>query len=146
VLTNEQLYELETLFGRICRVAGKTRPRSPWAPPLPPLAAGASPPPVEPPYEVVYRKPTPGEYETFRSGANNETRRAKAQELLARATIIAVVVGSSCVIHDGQLRGPVEKTVREAFDKLLIDYPGIPEASANDIGEIAGLAKDDQEK
>jgi len=146
VLTNEQLYELETGFGRICRVAGKIRPRSSWAPPLPALAPGAAPEPPSPPYEVVFRKPTPGEYETFRAGANNDVRKAKAQELLARATIVAVVVGSKVTLHDGQLRSAAEKAVREDFDRLLVDYPGIPEAAAGDIGELAGLAKEELEK
>lgn len=140
MLTNEQLYDLETTHIRICRVIGKIRPRSSWAPELPPGA-----PAPTPPYEAVFRKPKPAEYDIFRSNANKEERKAKAQEVLARSTIVAITVGAVSTIAD-----PADAksliAVREAFDRLLGDYPGIPEAAAEEIGELAGLAKEEQEK
>jgi hypothetical protein len=148
MLSNEQLYQLETDHSRICRVQGKIRPRSAWAPPLPVVQIGAitvNPPPVEPPYECVFRKPKPGEYDVFRANANNESRKAKAQEVLARATIVAVCVGSTPTIAVGSEPATIA-AVREAFDRLLQDYPGIAEAAAGEIGELAGLAKEEQEK
>lgn len=147
LLTNEQLYALETTFDRIYHLQGKIRPRSHFAPPLTKeQEEEAKKKPRLPPYEVAYRKPTPGEYEAFRAAANNAARVAKAQEILARATVIAVVVLGVQTIHDGQRGSAQEKAVREAFDKLLIDYPAIPEASAAGIGELAGLEKEEQEK
>ena len=140
MLSNEELYQLETDHQRICRIAGKIRPRSPWAPTLPVDAPAA-----EPPYEVVFRKPKPGEYSVFVSNANSEGRKAKAQEMLARSTIVAVVVGKAKTLTIGTEPATVT-AVREAFDRLLSDYPGIPEAAASEIGELAGLAKEEQEK
>ena len=140
MLSNEQLYELENTHSRICRVVGKIRPRSPWAPELPP---GAPAPTA--PYEAVFRKPKPAEYDVFRANANKEDRKAKAQEQLARATIIAITVGTLSTVADSADPKSLI-AVREAFDRLLADYPGIPEAAAEEIGELAGLAKEEQEK
>jgi hypothetical protein len=140
MLSNEQLYQLEIDHSRICRVHGKIRPRSAWAPPL-----KGDAPPATPPYEVVFRKPKPGEYSAFLAAANNESRKAKAQEHLARATVIAVCVGSVQTITVGNEPATIA-AVRDAFDKLLTDYPGIPESAASEIGELAGLAKEEQEK
>ena len=142
MLTDEQLYTLETTFDRIYLLTAAIRPRSRWAPALPPGA-----PEETPAYQVVFRKPTPGEYDQFRANAHHEQRKAKASELLCRATVVAVSrKGAAPVAHDGQLRGPAEKAVKEEFDRLLLDYPAIPEAASNGVGELAGIARDEQEK
>jgi len=141
MLTDEQLCKLEETFGRIHEMTGKVRPRSRWAPPPPDGAA-----PAQPPYQVVFRKPTPGEYSQFRAAANAEGRKARSQEDLARLTVVAVVTSKGTAIHDGEKRGASETAVREAFDRLLDDYPGVAEAAADGIGELAGLAKEEQEK
>jgi hypothetical protein len=143
MLTDEQLCKLEETFGRIHEMTGKVRARSRWAPPPP---AGTAAGPAQPPYQVVFRKPTPGEYSAFRAAANAEGRKARSQEDLARATIIAVSTGKATTVHDGERRGAVEIAVREAFDRLLDDYPGVAEAAADGIGELAGMAKEEQEK
>ena len=77
-------------------------------------------------WECVFRKPTRAEYKRFRSMVNTPGQGGDAGESLAR----------SCVVHPAP----------EAFDALLEDYPAICEASAQDIGKLAGLFADESVK
>lgn len=72
------------------------------------------------PWEVVIRKPTRAEYKQYRSQSHNPAQVPDAQEILARKT---------CVYPE-----------REAFDALLEDWPGIPEAAGNAFKELLGLS------
>src|SRR4051812_19368289 len=74
-------------------------------------------------WEVVFRKPTRAEYKAFRARAHNPAQAADAQEILARA----------CVVHPS----------KEAFDALLEDYPGIPEAASKEFTNLVGLSVED---
>ena len=67
-------------------------------------------------WEVVYRRPTRQEYKRFRAMAQSNP---DAQEQLCRS----IVVFPS----------------KEAFDALLEDWPGIPEASAKAIMDLTGM-------
>lgn len=133
-LSDEQLAELEARFQRIYVHTAKTPERPRWA--------SKDAPPPEPPFQVVFRKPQRKDYKTFRSQAANDGQRATAQENLAKATVIAVVVGAVQTVDDGRNR--VE--VVQAFDKLLDDWSGIPEAAAARIGALIGLGEDESEK
>lgn len=75
---------------------------------------------------VVFRKPKRAEYKRMRSMAHNPSQVSEAQEVLARATVVYPSA--------------------EAFDALLEDYPGIAEASAKALSELAGLSVDETEK
>jgi len=68
-------------------------------------------------WEVVYRIPTRLELKAFRGRAHNEKIQADAIEVLAR----------QCVVFPP----------KEAFDALLQDYPGIPEASVQTFMDLA---------
>jgi len=142
--TDEQLWALEQAHGRVAYHASPPRQRSPWAPALP-----ADAPKPRAPFELVFRPPTPGEAKLFKAQANDASRRASAQEILARATIVAVAVtpekGAPAVtIYDGADGG--QKAAREAFDRLLITYPLAPEALGSELSELAGAARDEAEK
>lgn len=67
-------------------------------------------------WEVVFRRPNRSEYKRFRAAAANNP---DAQEMLCRAIIVY--------------------PSKEAFDALLEDWPGIPEASAQAIMDLAGM-------
>lgn len=136
--SDEQLCDLEAKVGPIAVFTAKARARPRWA------KGDATPP--EPPYQVVYRTANPGEYKTFRSQANNERTKAAAQEMLARATVVGVSTADGQTLHDGQLRGPSERAVREAFDGLLMKWPGAAEAAGTLLLEHNGLAQDEAEK
>ncbi len=77
-------------------------------------------------WECVFRKPDRAEYKRFKSMANNPALLPDAQEALARATVVY--------------------PSREAFDALLEDYPGIPEAAADALLELAGVSVDESAK
>lgn len=149
LFSDDQLWQLEERFERIHYHAGQIRPRSPWAPPLPKDA-----PKLRVPYEVVFRKPTPAEAQTFRKQATDDAQKHKAQEVLARATVIAVAVAPAdrskppvfTFSEDSPDPRVAAKAPREAFDRLLVDYPLIGEAVAGDLGELAGATRDEQEK
>ncbi len=78
------------------------------------------------PWECVFRKPSRAEYKMFRSRSHNPSQVADAQEALARA----------CVVHPS----------KEAFDALLEDYPGIPEAAGNMFKNLVGMAAEEDVK
>ena len=65
LLTDKQLEDLESQYGRIGHVVGF---RQAW--------------------EVVFRKPTRAEYKMFRSNASNDAKKADATEILCRATVV----------------------------------------------------------
>lgn len=87
---------------------------------------GEDPSKAAPAWEVVLRKPTRAEYKRFRSQSHNPQMVADAQEVLARCC---------CVFPS-----------KEAFDALLEDYPGIPEAATPVIKDLLGLSVDESEK
>ena len=77
-------------------------------------------------WEVVLRKPSRAEYKQFRAMAHNSAQVADANELLVR---------KCCVFP-----------AREAFDLLLEDWPGIPEACGEAIRSLCGLSAADDVK
>lgn len=77
-------------------------------------------------WEIVIRKPTRSEYKQFRANNHNEARVADAQEVLAR----------QCVVYPS----------KEAFDALLEDWPGIPEAAGKAFRELMGMAVEEDLK
>ena len=77
-------------------------------------------------WEVVLRKPTRAEYKQFRSRSHDPSKAPDAQELLVR----------QCCVYPS----------REAFDALLEDWPGIPEACGEAIKSLTGLSATDDVK
>lgn len=73
----------------------------------------------KPAWEIVLRKPTRQEYKHFRSMSHNPAQVAEAQEILAR---------KCCVYPE-----------KDAFDALLDDWPGIPEAAGGAFKDLLGL-------
>lgn len=137
-LSDEQLLELEGHFTNIYAFTAKARAKSRWAP------EGAPAP--EPPYQVVFRVAFPGEYKHFRAQANNAATKASSQEIIARATVIAVSFNGIVTLHDGNLRSAAEKAVKDAFDALLTKWPAAPEAVAAGLMELNGMGQDEAEK
>ena len=76
-------------------------------------------------WECVFRKPKRAEYKRFRALAVSDSK-AEAQEWLALAT---------CVYPDAT-----------ALEALLDNYPGIPEAAAGKLTELAGIATEETGK
>lgn len=76
-------------------------------------------------WECVFRKPSRAEYKRFRALAVSDNK-AEAQEWLATVT---------AVFPD-----------RTAFEALLDNYPGIPEAAAGRLAELAGLSVEETGK
>jgi hypothetical protein len=76
---------------------------------------------------VVLRKPTRAEYKMFRSNSNSPQKASDAQEIHCRSTVVY----------------PPSK---EAFDALLEEWPGIPEACGKTIIELAGMSGLEQGK
>lgn len=77
-------------------------------------------------WEVVLRKPTRAEYKRFRAMSHNPAQVAEAQEILARSTVVY--------------------PSKEAFDALLEDWPGIPEACGKAFTELSGIAHQEDVK
>lgn len=77
-------------------------------------------------WEIVFRRPTRAEYKQFRTRLHNPQLAADAQEQLAR----------QCVVHPSP----------EAFDRLLEEWPAIPEAASGAFSRLMGLAIDDDLK
>lgn len=79
-------------------------------------------------YECVFRAPTRSEYKMFRANAHNDTRKADANETLAR----------QCVVHPS----------KDAFEALLDKFPAIPEALSNDddFRAMTGISVDEGAK
>lgn len=76
-------------------------------------------------WEIVLRKPTRAEYKHFRSMAHG-AQTADAQEVLIRKL---------CVYPD-----------RDAFDALLEEWPGIPEAAGETIKRLTGMSASEDVK
>ena len=77
-------------------------------------------------WAVVLRKPNRAEYKRFRAWCNNPQRVADAQEQLFNDTIVWPA-----------------KADREA---MLEDWPGIPEACAKMLVELAGMSGVEHQK
>ena len=73
-------------------------------------------------WQVVYKKPTRAQYKQFRSRINNETLAPDATEQLARQLVVY--------------------PTPEAFDALLEEWPGIPEASSKALLRLTGMASE----
>jgi hypothetical protein len=73
-----------------------------------------------PEWEIVLRKPSRAEYKMLRSMSHDPNRVADAQEMMVR----------KLVVHP----------VPTAFDALLEDFPGIPEACGKALLALAGAA------
>jgi hypothetical protein len=140
--TDEQLWALEQRFERIYRHTPDPRPRSPWAP--------ASAPAPEPAYQVVFRPCVPGEWNNIMGQVNHakESMVAGGPKNLSLATIVAVSFEGKQTIVD--LDNPdlrmAQRPVRDAFEKLLAKWTGVPEAVMGALGELNGVVKDAQEK
>ena len=77
-------------------------------------------------WQIVIRKPNRGEYKRLRSMLHNPAMVSDAQETIIR----------QLVVHPA----------REAFDALLEDYPGIPEACGEPLRELCGMAVEESVK
>ena len=78
-------------------------------------------------WEVVLRKPTRAEVKKFRADAHNPATAPNAQETLCRAIVVYPP------------KGP-------AFEALLDDYPGIPEAFTGQIQDLIGMSVEESGK
>ena len=80
----------------------------------------------QPEWMAVFRKPNRMEYKAYRAEANDESRKSDAAERLARRLVV--------------LPTP------EAFDAMVEDFPGIPEACQRALNELAGIHQVDDGK
>ena len=116
--TPDQISTLEASYGRILHITGSN---DAWT--------------------IVLRKPKRTEYKQFRSKTHDPKQISDAQEILVRQIIVGV---------DGQIAAAEDKAalnlVREQFDKLLEEWPGIPEACGDSLQELVGMAGSEQTK
>lgn len=80
------------------------------------------------PWEIVIRKPERKDYKLFRSNAQRPEKRDMAQEILLRSCLVSPLL--------------------KDFDRLLDEYPGIPEAPSvsEALSEATGMASEESEK
>lgn len=125
----DTLAALDVAHGDIRVVRGKTPPVKSWVPDHEP----------EPPYEVVFRKPTTGESDNFEGSAHNEKAKAGALRSLAKATIVAVSFGGKIVSSTNRK----DRAVLDAWDALRGMFPGVHAAASDDLMDLNGQAKDE---
>jgi hypothetical protein len=90
-------------------------------------------------YQIVFRAPKRAEYKRFRAQANEPARRAEAQELLARAVVVAVWWQGRAHVGEG--------AARDALDGLLEEYPAaVDSAAASEVIEklMSGAVADEE--
>lgn len=127
------LAALDIAHSDIRVVRGKTPPAKSWIPDHAP----------EPPFEVVFRKPTTGEADAFEGAAHNDKAKAGALRNLAKATIVGVSFGGKTVTCSDRKDVASLKTVREAWDDLRVAFPSVHGAASEDLMEMSGQAKDE---
>ncbi len=138
-LTDEQLRDLESRFGRIYEHTPPAPKRSRWA------APGSPDPP--PPFQVVFRACSPGEWDNIMGQTTDDRLKAGAVKTMAKGTIVAVSFAGEVVIHEGDANDrAAAKPVRAAFDRLIREWPGVPQAVADDLAELNGVVKAEAEK
>jgi hypothetical protein len=81
-------------------------------------------------FEIVLRAPTRGEYKAYRAAMHTPGGSADATEDLVRKTVVWC---------NGT--GETDQSAREAFDKLLDEYPGLCEnrAASKEIMAFTGI-------
>ena len=120
MLTQDNLEQLEAEYKRILHIVGADNA-----------------------WEIVLRKPKRDEYKQFRSRTHNPAQVADAQEILCRNIIVAV--GNVMALPNTPQN--VQK-VREAFNELLEDFPGVAEAAGVEdaLQALVGMAGQEQKK
>lgn len=139
---DDTLAALEERFDRIHDFAPAPRPKSRWA--------KASAPDPTPAYEVVFRPANAEEWRNAIGNAHHEKMRPVAAKNLTMATVVAVsFLGTQTVIDIDVSRSDLrsaQKPVREAWEAVLREYPGAPEAVVEALGELNGNVRDASEK
>lgn len=105
MLTPEELQKLKLEHGEVWHIKGK-----------------------DDAWEIVFKKPTRGDYKMFRANNQNPARKPDAQEILLRACIVVPPASE--------------------FDALLTKFPAIPEAEAvsEALSEALGIESGDSGK
>lgn len=110
--TDDTLAELDTAHDDIRKVRGETPPFKSWRPDYVP----------EVPWELVFRKPTVGEAESFEGRAHNERAKPSALRDFAKTLIVGVSLdGKQTICIDRR----DAKDVRLAWDALRAKYPNV---------------------
>ena len=99
-LTDEQMAELEARYENVGRLKGKR--------------TGG--------WEVVFRPPTRPEFKTFRANCGNGAKKADAQEMLGRTTVVATYFEGVATLE--------VKEARKVLDRMLEKYPSICDSTA----------------
>lgn len=122
-LTQAELDALVVKHGEIWRLEGK-----PVSVTLPAIDDERPKTEERVPWEVVIRKPERKDYKLFRSNCHRPEKKDIAQEILLRSCLVVPPLS--------------------AFDRLLDEYPGIPEAPAvgEALSEATGMASEESEK
>jgi hypothetical protein len=119
-ITQEQLESLEGLHKRVAYVIGKDKA-----------------------WEIVLRKPNRTEYKAFRSRTHKPDQVADAQEILCRQIVVGVDTSTGALIATDPAS---TKLVRDTFDALLEEWPGIPESCADTLQDLVGMSGTEQGK
>lgn len=135
---DEQLQELEGRFRRIAVVRAKAPARSRWAKP--------TDPDPEPPWEAVFRAPTPGESDAFEGATTDESKRAGALRTLGRQIVVALSYGGKQVVHDGEKRSKAETELRALWDRVRADGYSPHIAAQNDFMTLMGAQREEEGK
>lgn len=133
---NDTLAALDAAHGDIRVVRGETPPAKKWKPDELP----------EPPWEVVYRKPTQGEADAFEGSVHNERAKSAGLRNLAKATIVGVSVGGIVTTCADRSDAAAVRKVRDAWDALREAHPSVHVASAGDLMSLAGMSAEEEGK
>jgi hypothetical protein len=134
---DETLCALEDAHGAIAKVRGAAPPPRAWR-------ANDEP---EPPWEVVFRKPTLGEVEMYEGRAHqNEKARAAMVRDHAKATVVGVSLGGVQVVCMDRSDPKSVKEVRDAWDRLRANHGAAHLAAQDDLMLLMGSVKDEAGK
>lgn len=132
---NDTLRALDAAHGDVRKVRGATPPAKSWNPDAP-----------EPPWEAVFRRPTPGEGDTFEGAAHNDRAKPGALRNLAKAVVVAVSLdGKHTTCLDRNDR-KARQEVWDAWDALRAKYSGAHMAAQDDLMGLAGMSRDEEGK
>lgn len=133
--TDDELEALDAAHTDIRVVRGATPEPKRWKPSEKP----------EPPWELVFRRPTSGEASFFERALHKDTK-DMALRNHAKATVVAVSIGGvKTMVLDANDAMKV-KAVRAAFDALRDKY-GLAHIAANDaLMSLAGMIAEEEGK
>ncbi len=135
--TDDELEALDVAHKDIRRVTGATPPAKSWRRTEKP----------EPPWEVVFRKPTgSGEFAFFEKHAHNDSAKDRALRLYAKALIVGVSVGGRKVLNLNSKDNKQNVDIRRAWDLLCEEYPGVHMAAKDEIMDLSGMGKEEAGK